>query len=88
MVGRLTGAQAMVEALKAEAVDVVYGIPGAQENELWDEFKGRAKKVWAELTDDDFMKAEGSVERLYGTIQSRFGDTKDKIKEKLDKLKL
>ncbi len=39
--GRLTGAQAIVEALKAEAVGCVFGIPGAQENELWDEFKAR-----------------------------------------------
>ncbi len=54
----------------------------------WEQFKGQAKKVWGELTDDDFLKAEGSMERLYGTIQSRFGDTKDKILQKLDKLKL
>jgi acetolactate synthase I/II/III large subunit len=41
IVGRLTGAQAVAEALKEEAVACVYGIPGAQENELWDEFKSR-----------------------------------------------
>jgi acetolactate synthase-1/2/3 large subunit len=41
VVGRLTGAQALVEALKAEGVACVFGIPGAQENELWDEFKAR-----------------------------------------------
>ncbi len=39
--GRLTGAQALVEALKAEGTTCVFGIPGAQENELWDEFKAR-----------------------------------------------
>jgi acetolactate synthase-1/2/3 large subunit len=39
--GKLTGAQAVVEALKAEGVGCVFGIPGAQENELWDEFKAR-----------------------------------------------
>ncbi|MGL6073456.1 MAG: thiamine pyrophosphate-binding protein [Fimbriiglobus sp.] len=37
--GRLTGAQAIAHALRAEGVGCVYGIPGAQENELWDEFK-------------------------------------------------
>lgn len=25
----------------------------------WDQVKGRAKKAWGELTDDDLMKAEG-----------------------------
>src|SRR5437868_6653896 len=37
--GRMTGSQALAEALKAEGVGCVYGIPGAQENELWDTFK-------------------------------------------------
>lgn len=34
----------------------------------WDQIRGRAKKAWGELTDDDFKKAEGSVEKLYGII--------------------
>lgn len=41
IVGKLTGAQAIAEALKVEGTGCVYGIPGAQENELWDEFKAR-----------------------------------------------
>ncbi len=54
----------------------------------WDQIKGRAKKAWGELTDDDFTKAEGSVDKLYGVIQERFGDTKEAIKAKLDQLHL
>ena len=54
----------------------------------WDQIKGRAKKAWAELTDDDFKKAEGSADKLYGVIQEKFGDTKEAIKAKLDKLHL
>ncbi|HVU06081.1 MAG TPA: CsbD family protein [Polyangiaceae bacterium] len=50
----------------------------------WETVKGKAKRIWAELTDDDFKKAEGSVDKLYGTIQKRFGDTKDEIKRKID----
>src|SRR5579885_1424794 len=41
VVGKLTGAQAIAESLKQECVGCVFGIPGAQENELWDEFKAR-----------------------------------------------
>jgi acetolactate synthase-1/2/3 large subunit len=37
--GKKTGAAALVETLKAECVPCVFGIPGAQENELWDEMK-------------------------------------------------
>ena len=54
----------------------------------WDQIKGRAKKAWGELTDDDFKKAEGSVDKLYGVIQEKFGDTKEAIKAKLDNLHL
>jgi uncharacterized protein YjbJ (UPF0337 family) len=54
----------------------------------WDQIKGRAKKAWGELTDDDFKKAEGSMDKLYGVIQEKFGDTKEAIKAKLGKLHL
>ena len=54
----------------------------------WEQLKGRAKKAWGELTDDDFKKAEGSEDKLFGLIQQRFGDTKEAIKAKLDKLHL
>lgn len=37
--GRMSGAQALTEALILEGTACVYGIPGAQENELWDTFK-------------------------------------------------
>lgn len=37
--GHLTGALATVETLIQEGCECVYGIPGAQENELWDAFK-------------------------------------------------
>lgn len=52
----------------------------------WEQLKGSAKKIWGELTDDDFKKAEGSMDKLYGVIQSRFGDTKEAIQEKMNKI--
>ena len=52
----------------------------------WDTIKGKAKRIWGELTDDDFMKAEGSVDKLIGTIEKRFGESKDQIKAKIDAL--
>lgn len=39
--GKMTGAQAAVEALIIEGCECVYGIPGAQENELWDVMKSK-----------------------------------------------
>jgi len=37
--GKMTGAQAIVGALQCMNAPCVYGIPGAQNNELWDAFK-------------------------------------------------
>src|SRR6516162_33970 len=39
--GHMTGARALVETLICEGAECVYGIPGAQENELWDTMKSR-----------------------------------------------
>ncbi len=39
--GHMTGARALVETLLAEGTPCVFGIPGAQQNELWDEMKSR-----------------------------------------------
>lgn len=54
----------------------------------WEQVKGRAKRAWGELTDDDFLRAEGSEDKLLGIIQEKFGDTKDAIQEKLARLPL
>src|SRR5262249_12800825 len=39
--GKMSGAQALVETLIQEGTDCVFGIPGAQENELWDAMKSK-----------------------------------------------
>ena len=39
--GRMTGAQAAAAALCCEGVPCVFGVPGAQNNELWDAMKAR-----------------------------------------------
>jgi acetolactate synthase-1/2/3 large subunit len=41
IVGKMTGAQAVVATLLNEGTDCVFGIPGAQENELWDAMKSK-----------------------------------------------
>jgi acetolactate synthase-1/2/3 large subunit len=39
--GKMTGATSVVETLIQEGCECVYGIPGAQENELWDAMKSK-----------------------------------------------
>lgn len=52
------------------------------------QLRGKVKKAWGELTDDDIAKAEGSVDKLYGIIQERFGDTKEAIQAKINSIRL
>jgi uncharacterized protein YjbJ (UPF0337 family) len=49
----------------------------------FEQVKGQARKTWTGLTDDDFKKANGSVDKLYGVIQNKFGDSKENIEKKL-----
>src|SRR5438477_738756 len=66
--GRMTGAEALVETLIQEGTDVVFGIPGAQENELWDTFKSRhlgyllvTHEFSAAAMADGYARATGKV---------------------------
>jgi len=52
----------------------------------WDQVKKNAMKTWTDLTDDDFKKVEGDLDKLYGFLQVKFGETREAIKVKLDKL--
>jgi acetolactate synthase I/II/III large subunit len=55
VVGHMTGADALVETLIAEGTDCVFGIPGAQENEIWDALK--TKRLPYLLTTHEFSAA-------------------------------
>jgi uncharacterized protein YjbJ (UPF0337 family) len=52
----------------------------------WARMKENAKKIWGQLTEDDFSKANGSVESLCNIIQERFGDAQEEAQSKLHKL--
>lgn len=47
----------------------------------WNEFKGKLKQKYGELTDDDLMYEEGKDDELYGKIQQRLGKTKDEVRK-------
>ncbi len=52
------------------------------------QLKGRAKVILGELTNNENIKADGSVDKFYGLLQQTFGDTKELIKKRIDKIKL
>jgi acetolactate synthase-1/2/3 large subunit len=58
IVGPMTGAAALTEALRLEGCTLVFGIPGAQENELWDTFKSQHMPY--HLVTHEFSAAAGA----------------------------
>lgn len=47
----------------------------------WNEFKGKMKQEYADLTDDDLLYEEGKEDELYGRLQQKLGKTKDEVKK-------
>jgi uncharacterized protein YjbJ (UPF0337 family) len=45
----------------------------------WSEQKGKLKKKFAMLTDNDLMFAEGKKEEMMGKLQVKLGKTKEEL---------
>ena len=52
----------------------------------WNELKGKAKKEYADLTDDDLMYEEGKDDELIGRIQQKIGRTKQEVIDWIERL--
>ncbi len=48
-------------------------------NGTWNELKGKAKKQYADLTDDDLMYEDGKDDELIGRLQNKIGKTKEEV---------
>ena len=44
---------------------------------IWKQHVGAAKITWGKLTEDEFLKLEGHVQKLTGLIQERYAITRD-----------
>ena len=45
----------------------------------WNDTKGKIKKTYANLTDDDLMYEEGKDDEFIGRLQTKLGKTKEEI---------
>ena len=52
----------------------------------WNELKGKLKKKYGQLTDDDLAYEEGQEDQMYGRLQQKLGKTKDEIRKELRQL--
>jgi uncharacterized protein YjbJ (UPF0337 family) len=50
----------------------------------WMQLKGTVKQQWGNLTDDDLNRVSGSLDRLIGLVQERYGYQKDEAKRQVD----
>ena len=51
----------------------------------FDQFIGAAKSQWGKLTDDDFMRVSGDLQKLKGAVQERYGITKEEAEKQVSK---
>ena len=52
----------------------------------WNEIKGKLKKKFAILTDNDLMFAEGKKDEMIGKLQIKIGKTKEEMHNVIDGL--
>lgn len=45
----------------------------------WKQMKGEVKTRWAELTDSDVEKINGDWVRFVGTLQEKYGKSKEQV---------
>ena len=51
----------------------------------FDQFIGAAKSQWGKLTDDDFMRVSGDLQKLKGAVQERYGVTVEEAEKQVSK---
>ena len=50
----------------------------------WKQLKGKIKKHWARLTDNDLDEIHGSMDKFMGMLQEKYGWAKDRAKKEWD----
>lgn len=48
-------------------------------NGEWNALKGKMKKAYADLTEDDLKREEGKDDELVGRLQKKLGKTKEEV---------
>lgn len=52
----------------------------------WNELKGKVKKAYADLTEDDLTYEDGKDDELLGKLQQKTGKSRDELVKWLKKL--
>ena len=52
----------------------------------WNEIKGKLRKKWGQLTDNDFPQLRGDAEQIIGSIQRKTGEEREAIEAYLQEV--
>ncbi len=50
----------------------------------WQQYKGKAKEAWGNMTDDDFDRIAGKRDQMVGYIQERYGKARAEAERDAD----
>src|SRR5262245_59734197 len=51
----------------------------------WKQMRGQVKQWWGKLTDDDLDRIDGTMDKLAGTFQERYGWERDEVDREIKK---
>lgn len=51
----------------------------------WNQFKGNVREWWGKLTDDDIERIGGKKDKLLGALQERYGYTRERADEEVNR---
>jgi uncharacterized protein YjbJ (UPF0337 family) len=49
----------------------------------WKQMRGEMKRMWGQITDDEFDKIEGDRDKLIGVLQEKYGYSREKAEEEV-----
>jgi uncharacterized protein YjbJ (UPF0337 family) len=52
----------------------------------WHQIVGQVKNQWGKLTDQELEQAKGNMDKLVGLIQQKYGETKETVEHKINKM--
>ena len=52
----------------------------------WNQFKGKVKQRWGQLTDDELSEVEGHFDQLVGLVQQKTGEARQQVERTLTEL--
>lgn len=50
----------------------------------WQQYKGKAKEAWGDMTDDDFDRIAGKRDQMVGYLQERLGKARSEAERDVD----